>query len=605
MTRRTLHPLALAAAVLAAGSLSACRTGLFDNNDPRWRVPESRLKRIDGLDPQGASSVAPVPLEEAARRSLADIALPAAPAKDGAVQLSIADVRAAVLAGNLELRAQLVDPAIARANLSAEEAKFEGVFFASYRRNENSLFADLAQGQPTNSESMEVGVRLPLATGGDISFSSPLNRGSDGLSFGAPGDDWLAALSLSMSQPLLRGAGVAANTHSIRVARWQGDIADARTKLEAIRVIANADKAYWNLYAAVRELEVRRAQYEAAQRQLERAKRRVAGGDAPEIEVVRAESGLGRTLEQIIVADSNLRIRQRALKRLMNRADAPVGGAVPLVPATDPNPLGLELDAAALAARAVADRMEMLELELQLAIDQSEIGFRRNAALPLFVLDYGYDIQGSGGDPQDAYGGLGDSDSFNVGLRAEIPLGNEAARSRLDAAILARVQRLGTREARRLAIETEVYDALDALTQSWQRILAARLETVLAARTLAAEERQFDVGLRTSTDVLDASSRLADAQSREVAALAAYEIALVDIAFATGNSLGAARIRWEPFSKEELAELERLPEPEAGGGEAARPRGGFVIEGGAVEVDAAAAEPETSPDAKTGPSNDG
>ena len=68
-----------------------------------------------------------------------------------------------------------------------------------------------------------------------------------------------------------------------------------------------------------------------------------------------------------------------------------------------------------------------------------------------------------------------------------------------------------------------------------------------------------------------ASANLADAQSREVAALASYQIALVDLAFATGNSLGAARIRWEPFSMEELAELERLPD-------AAAPskRGGFT-----------------------------
>jgi hypothetical protein len=80
---------------------------------------------------------------------------------------------------------------------------------------------------------------------------------------------------------------------------------------------------------------------------------------------------------------------------------------------------------------------------------------------------------------------------------------------------------------------------------------------VLAARTLAAEERQFDVGLRTSTDVLDASASLADAQSREVAALASYQIALVDIAFATGTSLGAARIRFEAFSSEELEALEQ------------------------------------------------
>jgi hypothetical protein len=46
-------------------------------------------------------------------------------------------------------------------------------------------------------------------------------------------------------------------------------------------------------------------------------------------------------------------------------------------------------------------------------------------------------------------------------------------------------------------------------------------------------------------------------------------VALVDIAFATGTSLGAARIRWEPFSKEELPALENLPgaeEPDVQGG---------------------------------------
>jgi outer membrane protein TolC len=554
--RLLLVPLA---ALVAA--VPGCRSGLFEGDGSKWRADDAQLKRIDAMDPAAVSTAPAVSLEDAARKSLGEITV-AEPPKDP-VSLTIADVRAAALANNLELRTALVDPAIARANLSAEEAKFEGAFFASARRDDNSVFADLASGQATSSDSFEAGFNLPLATGGEIQISSPVTRGADGISFGAPGEDWLAALSLSMSQPLLRGAGVATNTHSIRVAEWQGQIADARTKLEAIRVLANADKAYWNLYSAYRELDVRRAQYEVATKQLERARRRVTQGEAPEIEVIRAESGVGRTLEQIIVADSNLRIRQRALKRLMNRGDLPVSSATPLKPASDPNPMGLTLDGGVLSEQAVANRMEMLELELQLAIDSSEVDFRRNAALPLFVVDYGYNAQGPGTDAGDAYGAIGDADSFNVGLRAEIPLGNEAATSRVQAAILARVQRLATREARRQAIRTEVFDALDALTQSWQRILAARLETVLAARTLAAEERQFDVDLRTSTDVLDASASLADAQSREVAALASYQIALVDLAFATGTSLGAARIRFEEFSREELERLESAQEPVA------------------------------------------
>ena len=558
MTRVLVRRSIVGAIMFSTCSLVGCRAGIFDNDDPQWRVPQSELRRIDGFDPIAASTVAPISLEDAAEKALDEVAR--TPALTGVVDLSIAEVRAAVLANNLELRAALVDPAIARENLSAEEAKFENVFFANYNRNSNSVFTNVAQGQAADSESWDAGLRIPLATGGDISISSPVTRGASGLSFGGPNEDWLAALSLSMSQPLLRGAGVDVNTHSIRVAGWQGQIVDARTKLEAIRVIADADKGYWNLYAAYRELEVRRAQYDVAVQQLERAKRRVAQGDAPEIEVVRAESGIGRTLEQIILADSNLRIRQRGLKRLMNREDLPVSSDTPLKPASNPNPVGLHLNGAELATQAVTNRMEMLELELQLAIDQSEIGFRRNAALPLFVLDYGYNVQGIGSELNEAYGDMGNADSFQVGVNGEIPLGNEAAESRVSAAILQRVQRLATREARRHAIQTEVFDALDALAQSWQRILAARLETVLAARTLAAEQRQFDVGLRTSTDVLDASASLANAQSREVFALSNYQIALIDISFATGTSLGAARIRWEPFSKDELAAMERIPD---------------------------------------------
>ena len=42
-------------------------------------------------------------------------------------------------------------------------------------------------------------------------------------------------------------------------------------------------------------------------------------------------------------------------------------------------------------------------------------------------------------------------------------------------------------------------------------------------------------GARTATDVLDAQSRLAEAQSAEIRALAEYQISLVDLAFATGT----------------------------------------------------------------------
>lgn len=67
----------------------------------------------------------------------------------------------------------------------------------------------------------------------------------------------------------------------------------------------------------------------------------------------------------------------------------------------------------------------------------------------------------------------------------------------------------------------------------------------MAGRTYEAEKRQFDVGSRTSVEVLEAADFLAEAQSREVRSLVAYEIAMIDIAQATGTLLGQGRVIWE------------------------------------------------------------
>ncbi|MHC5024852.1 MAG: TolC family protein, partial [Planctomycetota bacterium] len=301
---------------------------------------------------------------------------------------------------------------------------------------------------------------------------------------------------------------------------------------------------------AQRELEVRYQQYELAREQLEQARRKVDAGDTPEIEVVRAESGVAQRLEAIIITRTVVLQRRRDLKRIMNRDDVTIESPTAFILTTEAAPARLDLDPEVLADRAVVNRMEMLELELQLAIDLSSIDFQRNQALPSFVLDYSYNINGVGRTYNDAFDMLPPSNQFadwSVGLRAEIPIGNEAAKARVHQAVLRRLQRLSTKSQRDLAIRQEVFDAVEQLQQNWQRIVAARLSTELARRTYEAEQRQFDVGLRTSTDVLDAAAALADAQSQEIQAVTDYQIAQVDIAFATGTLLGQGRVRWEPI----------------------------------------------------------
>ncbi len=531
-----------AALVITSIGLQSCgSTGIFDNETHSWRPDSQRMDRIDPVDLLARSGNPPEAPETAMERMLAR-ELPVEEPEEVRA-LDLAEVRRSVLRNNLELKAELVSPDVAGANLSSEEAKFEATFFAGYTRNDQSVLTDLEQGEPTNSDEFLAGLRLPLATGGDLSIDTLATRSDLGTSLaGSSLDPWESNVRFSIAQPLLRGAGLKTSTASIRIAEWNLDLADARLKLAATRILADADRAYWNLYAAWRELEVRKQQYGLAIAQMDRAERRLKAGDAPEVDVIRARSGAGSTLESIIRADANLRIRQRDVKRIMNDTLIPIGGETALRPATDPNPMRIDLDGEALAAEAVANRMEMLELEVQLAIDSMNIDLRRNEALPVFGLDYRYSIQGDDEGFGSAYSSLGDFDSHRIGISGEIPIGNQVRENRLAAAVLERVRRLATRESRVMAIRGEVLDALDRLRQAWQSILASRLETILAARVVAGEERQFEVGLRTSTEVLDAQGRLADAQSREVRALADYQISLVDIAFATGTLFGQAKV---------------------------------------------------------------
>jgi outer membrane protein TolC len=534
--RRTVHLATLGAvAIIASFFVGGCQRDIAEDTVPP-RV-QARLTHIETITPQELSASPPAPLTEATTQPL-DQPAATRPAPQ-AVEITLPEVRAAALANNLDLQAELFNPAIAGTFIDQEEAKFESLIFgsASHTRRNSTTQPTAGTGGPDEFQSFDLGLQVPLRTGGVATVSVPFDR-LDG------GDQYQAGLEFSISQPLLRNAGARVNTHSIRLARYATGAVAARTKLAAIRILANADRVYWLLYAASAELKVRQQQYELALRQLNEAKLRVAARAAARIEITRAESGLAARLEEIIIAETIVKRRERELKVIMHRPDLPVGSRVPLIPATPPNPVNLELRPDTLALHAVANRMEMLELELQLAADASEIEFQRDQTLPLFVLDYTYSIAGSGTRSYRAFDAAADLDNREsfIGLRAEVPVGNQAAHARVNRAVLERLQRLATRDLRRLSIEQEVFDVADQLTQNWQRILAARNEALLAARTYEAERRQFELNVRTSTDVLDAAARLADAQSREVQALTDYEISLVDLAFATGTLLGHGRI---------------------------------------------------------------
>lgn len=480
--------------------------------------------------------------------------------------LTIADVRARALRNNLSLKVVQFDPQIAQSVLGAERAKFDNIIYASLRRtreNRPLTSGDIVQlkaedasldGQLVKLNKAEqqidyldgeAGIAIPLRTGGTVRVSTPFERK---LTEGALGtDEYRRATRFSISQPLLRNAGIKVNEASIRIADLDRQAVDASTRLQSIRVIALIDKAYWDLYAAWAELEVRQQQYELAARNLEMVRRKVQEGLVASIEASRAEIGVSDRIEALIMAKTRLQLSQRQLQFLLNDPQYTFEGHALIRPQSEPILVHYEFDRDRLVDSAMQGRLELLELELKLAADLNKIEYLQNQTLPLFTLDYSYGALSAGANSlSQAYNSPFDNrfNDWSVGLRFELPMTNEVRRNQLQQAVQQRMQRLATKELQVLTVKREIHDGVDRAEQHWQRMIAARQQVMLAGVNYDGELKQFNEGLRNMTEVLEMLSRLGESQIKEIRALVDYQVALIDVAYTTGTLLGYGQIEF-------------------------------------------------------------
>jgi outer membrane protein TolC len=508
------------------------------NKDIEMKVTSEQLHQIEPLELKAA------PREDEPAQPKTEEPTPAE------LELSLEQCRAWALENNLDLKVQLINPAIAAERVSQEEAQFESTFLTNVNYSKTNMPQPTTLvGSSIEDIQADLGVTVPLRTGGKITLDLVDDRVETNSIFSTLNPYYDPRFSASISQPLLRNAGMRVNEHYIRIAEYDSRITDAETKLKAIRVMADVEDAYWRLYAARRMLDVRKQQYELAKTLHEQTEAFVKVGSKAQIELIRTRAGLAQKLEGIISAENDLRDTERTLKGMLNKEGLEMETTTELIPTTEPNPVHYEIQSKEMVTKAMDNRMEMLELELQLAKDSDNIEYFKNQSLPAVSMQYTYNINGLGPTRSDSYDMLRDNRFHDnrVGLFVSIPLGDKAAKSKLREAEYGRAQRLATRDNGKAQIKKEVLTQIGKLEAKWQSILAARQTTILMDQQYQAEKRQYELGMRTSTDVLNAQTSLAEAQRAEICALAEYQIALVDLAYATGTVLGAAKVEWEPY----------------------------------------------------------
>jgi outer membrane protein TolC len=303
------------------------------------------------------------------------------------------------------------------------------------------------------------------------------------------------------------------------------------------------ENAYWQLYYSEADLRVRQNQLGRARRLVEVAEAQVRVGEAAPIEVTRAKASAASQEVSILNAENDLALLRNRLLRLVGVMREDVL-AKPFELTDKPPAVDASLTLKQSLTVARDQRPDCRQAELALNSAEEEADYAKNQLLPALRVFGGIGIGGEDDSVGRTASELGAATytTWEVGIRAEFPLGNRIAKGKYGTARALRM-RASVRKQDVLEQATrEVADAFDTLTTSARKIDTARQSRTLASELLTAEEKSFKLGRSTSLDVLDAQQALAQAEREEVRAHVAYAAALGNLHAVRGDYLEAKKI---------------------------------------------------------------
>src|SRR5262249_19967201 len=119
------------------------------------------------------------------------------------------------------------------------------------------------------------------------------------------------------TQPLLRNFKTDNNRQQLQITKLNRDISDVQLKATITNTVSNVRNAYWDYVFAVQSFDVAKQSLDLANKQVEDNQTRVEVGTIAPIDVGQAQPQAASTLQNLVVAQANMRTAERALKRVI------------------------------------------------------------------------------------------------------------------------------------------------------------------------------------------------------------------------------------------------------------------------------------------------
>ena len=362
----------------------------------------------------------------------------------------------------------------------------------------------------------------------------------------------------TVTQPLLRGFGLAVNRRFIRIAKNEKKIADLLLRQQLIATVYGVVRLYTDLVALYEDVKVKEETLSSAEKLYSDTKARVDEGTQAPIELTRANAQVFGIRQDVINARGLLEEQEAIVKNVITRrssddVDVLNARVIPTdsidVPENDRiRPIQ------DLVAEGFANRPDLRQAGIQIDNSQISLEGSRNSLLPEVDLVGVAQNNALAGQPNPMavnvdptfVGGYGSAleqlvtrkyPTYGIGLNFNLPLRNRIAQA--DVArdeIQVRQTQVRFEQLRKQA-QLEVEDALVAMRRARASYEASLQSQALQQESLEAEQAKFDVGASTSFFIVQYQSYLAQARSTVVVAKSAYLKARAALERAVGSIL--------------------------------------------------------------------
>ena len=472
-----------------------------------------------------------------------DVTQPTPQERHEAVSLADAAIRA--LQNNLDISLSRHTKESRLTDITFEQSKFDpmlsvnGQYFRTVDPLERPVLG--ATGSELNqitkfdqrNHALSVDASTPLVTGGNFDVNYSPARYSANLAEGFLFNPaWTGGLSFSVTQPLLKNAGIAVNTTFIKVAQNNAVVEQHIFRDRVLTVIASVEQNYWELVFAKENVKVAQAALKAAEELLATNRLKAKGGVMSIVDVLQAEAAVASRVEQVLVAEKAIRDEEDQLRTILNPGEAELRQNVRLTPVDAPITYLETLSLEEAIETAIEQRPEIVQAKKHIESSELNKQFARNQLLPILSFQGTMGLTGLGGDYSESLmrNFSGSFYNYGAGLVFSYPLGNRAAISTYTRRQLEAKNAEITLASVRHQIILGVREAVRRVQTDFKRIETTRSARILAEKQLQTEQERLKVGLSATRFVLDFQRDLATAQGNELRAIVDYNKSLSNLA---------------------------------------------------------------------------